>query len=154
MRPVIRLTSTLTFGLTACGSGSGLAPFPDPPDDFAYAYAAPSCAPWDGRAVEILLTTAPAADPEEARPQLRLAIYPQTPDLEGTTYRWPADPELATGARCDADSCRTAAAGEIVLTAVYPDSTLEGTVTLRFGPQEVLTGGFRAIWRSRRILCN
>jgi len=143
----------LALTLTACGSGSGLAPFPNPPDDFAFAYASPSCAPWDGRAVEILLTSAPSADPEDARPQLRLAIYPRTPELQGTTYRWPADQEMGTGARCDADGCRTAPAGEVRLGAVRPDSTLEGAVTLRFGPDEVLSGGFRATWRSRRMLC-
>jgi hypothetical protein len=148
-----RLAGALTLGLTACGSGSDLAPFPNPPDDFAFAYASPSCAPWDGRAVEILLTATPSSSPEDARPQLRLAIYPRTPKLEGTTYRWPADQEMATGARCDADSCHTAPAGEVHLGAVHPDSTLDGTVTLRFGPADVLTGGFRAIWRSRRMLC-
>jgi hypothetical protein len=153
MRPVIRFTTLLTLGLVACGSGSDLAPVPNPPDDFAFAYASPSCAPWDGRAVEILLTEAPSADPEQVRPQLRVAIYPRTSELEGTTYRWPADQEMATGARCEADSCQTAPAGEVRLSAVRPDSTLEGTVSLRFGPGDVLTGGFRATWRSRRMLC-
>jgi hypothetical protein len=153
MRPVTSLTNLLTLGLAACGSGSDLAPFPDPPDHFAFAYATPSCAPWDGSAVEILLTTMPAGDPEAARPQLRLAVYPRSAELAGTTYRWPDDQLMATGARCDADSCQTAPAGEIRLGTVHPDSTLEGTVTLRFGPGDVLTGGFRAAWRSRRMLC-
>jgi len=143
----------LILGLAGCGSGSDLAPLPSAPDNYAYAYASPSCAPWDGRAVEILLTTAPAAAPEEARPQLRLAIYPRTPELQGTTYRWPVDQEMATGARCEADSCQSATEGDVRIRSVHPDSTLEGTVTLRFGPGDVLTGGFRAVWRSRRMLC-
>ena len=93
-------------------------------------------------------------DEEEADQGPESAPEPErTPGLEGATYRWPADPEVATGARCDAGSCRTAPAGEIRLGAVHPDSTLEGTVTLRFGPDDVLTGGFRAVWRSRRMLC-
>jgi hypothetical protein len=153
MRPLTQFANLLTLGLAACGSGSNLAPFPDPPDHFAFAYASPSCAPWDGRAVEILLTTMPAADPEKARPQLRLAIYPGTTELEGATYRWPAEQLMATGARCDGGACRTAPAGEIRLGHVHPDSTLDGTVTLRFAPDDVLSGGFRAVWRSRRMLC-
>jgi hypothetical protein len=150
---VIQLIGAIGVGLTGCGGGSTLAPLPNPPADFAFAYATPSCAPWDGRAVEILLTTKPSANPEDARPQLRLAIYPRTLGLEAITYRWPADPQTAIGARCDSGSCETAPAGELQLRAVHPDSTLEGTVTLRFGPEDVLTGGFRAVWHSRRMLC-
>jgi len=103
--------------------------------------------------VEILLTTRPSDTPENERPQLRLAIYPREVEISGRTYAWPAEPEMATGARCAGDSCRTASSGEIRLMSVRPDSALDGTLTLRFGPDDVVTGGFRAIWRPRRILC-
>jgi hypothetical protein len=136
-----------------CGSGSGFAPVPGPPNGYAYAYASPDCAPWDGRAVEIVLTTVPTNAPESTRPQLRLAIYPRDAEITGKAYRWPADPEMATGARCIADSCEVAATGEIELRPARPDSSLEGTVTLRFGSNDVAAGGFRAAWRPRRILC-
>ena len=144
---------TLAGALVSCGSGSALAPVGNPPGGFAYAYASPDCAPWDGRAVEILLTTKATAEPENERPQLRLAIYPREPEVAGRTYLWPAEPEMASGARCADDSCQSALAGEIRLHAPRPDSALEGTVTLRFGPNDVVTGGFRAAWRPRRILC-
>jgi hypothetical protein len=139
--------------LAGCGSGPDLAPAPGPPADFRYAYASPDCAPWDGRAVQILLTTTPAAAPEEARPQLRLAIYPRETELADQAYRWPNEPQVATGARCTTDSCQTASAGEIRLGPARADSALEGTVTLQFGSTETLIGGFRARWRPRRMFC-
>jgi hypothetical protein len=144
---------TLASALVSCGSGSALAPGANPPGGFAYAYASPDCAPWDGRAVEILLTTKPAAEPEKERPQLRLAIYPREIEVAGRTYRWPAEPEMASGGRCAGDSCQPALAGEIRLQAPRSDSALEGTLMLQFGPNDVVTGRFRAVWRPRRILC-
>jgi hypothetical protein len=139
--------------LAGCKAGSNLAPIPGPPGDFAYAYASPDCAPWDGRAVSILLTTTPSKLPDEARPQLRLALYPREAQIGDRTYAWPAAPEMATGSRCTAAGCESARSGEIRLRAARPDSALEGTVTLRFGPADSLTGGFRAVWRDRRMLC-
>jgi hypothetical protein len=146
-------TVTLTSALLSCGSGAPLAPAGNPPGDFAYAYASPDCAPWDGRAVQILLTTKPAAEPENERPQLRVAIYPRDSEIGGRTYSWPAEPEMASGGRCTGDSCQSASAGEVRLRAPRPDSALEGTLTLRFGPNDAISGGFRAVWRPRRILC-
>lgn len=43
--------------------------------------------------------------------------------------------------------------GDFGLTSIRPDSTLEGTLTLRFGSTEVISGGFRAVWRPRRLFC-
>jgi hypothetical protein len=146
-------TMTLANAVVGCGSGSALAPVGNPPGDFAYAYASPDCAPWDGRAVQILLITKAAAEPENERPQLRVAIYPREIEAAGRTYRWPAEPEMATGSRCTGDSCQSALAGEIRLHAPRPDSALEGTLTLQFGPNDAVSGGFRAVWRPRRILC-
>lgn len=144
---------TVASTLISCGSGASLAPAGSPPGNFAYAYAAPDCAPWDGRAVQILLTTKPTADPENARPQLRLAIYPREIEVAGRTYTWPAEPEMATGGRCPGDSCQSAVAGEIRLHAPRADSALEGTLTLRFGPNDAVSGGFRAVWQPRQMFC-
>jgi hypothetical protein len=149
----VALMLTAALGPLGCRAGSDLAPIAGPPGDFAYAYASPDCAPWDGPAVSIVLTTAPSAAPDEARPQLRLAIYPREVEIAGRSYAWPAQPELATGSRCTAGACQSAPAGEIRLGPARPDSALEGTVTLRFGPGDVVTGGFRAVWRDRRMLC-
>jgi hypothetical protein len=74
-------------------------------------------------------------------------IYPREIRIARQTYRWPAEPEMATGSRCTGDACQTASAGEIRLGSARPDSALQGTLTLRFGPTEVISGVFRAVWR-------
>jgi hypothetical protein len=137
--------------LGACGSDP--APAPHPPVGFDFAYALPDCAPWDGRAVRIVLTSVATDDPESARPQLRAVIYPRETELTGKTYRWPASPDEATGARCDAESCDEARAGEVRVTAERPDSVLEGTVILQFANAETVSGSFRAFWRPRAVFC-
>ena len=147
------LAPAIAGALTGCGPSSDPAPVSHPPGDFRFAYASPDCAPWDGPAVRILLTTTPSDRPEDQGPQLRLVIYPRDAGIAGRTYHWPAEPEMATGARCTGDTCEAASAGEIGLAAIRPDSTLEGTLTLRFGSTEVISRGFRAVWRPRRLFC-
>jgi hypothetical protein len=141
------------LAVSSCKASSDLAPVAGPPGEFAYAYASPDCAPWDGRAVSIVLTTTPATAPDTTSPYLQLAIYPRQPEVAARTYRWPADPEVATGSRCTAEGCTPAAAGEIRLGPPRADSALAGTVTLRFGPGDSVAGGFQAVWRDRRMLC-
>ena len=154
LRQVMGCGSVALSGfLASCRSGPPLAPVGSPQGRFAYAYASPDCAPWDGRAVEILLTTRPTAEPENERPLLRLAIYPRENEVAGQTYVWPAEPEMGSGGRCAGDSCQWAPAGQIRLHAARLDSVLEGTLTLRFGPNDEVAGGFRAVWRPRRVLC-
>jgi hypothetical protein len=64
------VTLAMAADLAGCGPSADPAQVPRPPADFAYAYASPDCAPWDGRAVQILLTTTPSDRPEDERPQL------------------------------------------------------------------------------------
>ncbi len=138
--------------LGACASGADPAPAPHPPDGFDFAYALPDCAPWDGRAVRIVLTNAATDDPESARPQLRAIIFPRETRLAGT-YRWPASTDQGTGARCGTDSCDQATAGQVRVISERADSVLEGTLTLRFANGETVSGQFRAFWRPRVVYC-
>lgn len=55
--------------------------------------------------------------------------------------------------RSEARTGADASAGEIDLASIRPDSTLEGTLTLRFGSTEVISRGFRAVWRPRHLFC-
>jgi hypothetical protein len=152
-RSTLGLLAVAAQALCGCRSGSDLAPLPGPPGEFTYAYASPDCAPWDGRAVSILLTTRPADPPDDVQPQLRLSIYPREVEIAGRTYAWPADPEVAMGSRCTAEGCQPASAGEIRLGPAQADSAFAGSVTLRFGAEDSVSGSFRAIWRGRRVLC-
>jgi hypothetical protein len=157
-RPDRLVIALLIAGAAGCDSPSPEAAVPPPPPGFPYASAAPDCAPWDGAAISILLAAEPGSDTagiaETVRPLLRVAIYPRDTGVTGRTYRWPADPQVAAGLRCEGgDSCEVSDGGEVTLLPAPGDTLFEGSVRLHFADGATISGGFRATWHPRRILC-
>lgn len=143
-----------SLGGIGCDTSSDVIPTPGPPSGYPLAFVMHDCAPWDGPAIAIILTSHALDSLEVAHPYVRLVIYPRGESLTGGTYRWPADPEMAVGTRCvSADSCDLATAGQILVRTVRPDTVLEGRVQLRFASGEQIAGGFRAVWLQRRVMC-
>ena len=134
-----------------------------PPAGFEYAYAGPSCAPWDGYAVSLVLRGAPLAPGDSVidagqAAQLRLAVYPRAPGISPSglnpgSYRWPSETEVAIGSLCQAGSCSTATSGKITLTDVGTDGRLRGSVELALPAAGTLRGAFDAEWRPRQMFC-
>ena len=134
-----------------------------PPAGFEYAYAGPSCAPWDGYAVSLVLRGAPLAPGDSAieagqAPQLRLGLYPRGPGISPSglnpgTYRWPSNTEVAIGSLCQGGSCSTATSGKIVIHEVGDDGRLRGNAELELPGAGTLRGTFDAEWRSRQMYC-
>lgn len=157
------LSSRVVCLLLAALGCSGQAEPSEPPTGFEYAYAGPSCAPWDGFAVSLVLRGAPLAPGDSVieagdPAQLRLALYPRTTGtgpsgLRPGTYRWPDQPEVAVGAWCAAGSCTTMPSGRITVREVAADGRFRGTVELRLLDGKSLRGSFDAEWRPRRMFC-
>jgi len=153
--------AALLLGVSSisCGDSPDLATLPPSPPGFAYAYAAPSCAPWDGPAVSLVLRSDPLAGSDSLieqgdRPQLRISIYPrEAGGLARRTYRWPRQPEEAAASRCESGQCDPVSAGWVTIRTIAPDSQLTGELELRFEGGGTARGGFRAAWRSRRYFC-
>ena len=134
-----------------------------PPAGFEYAYAGPSCAPWDGHAVMLVLRGAPLAPGDSAIeagqvPRLRLALYPRTPGISPSglnpgTYRWPSETEVAIGSLCQGGSCSTATSGRITLREVGTDGRLRGSAELTLPDTGTIRGTFDAEWRPRQMYC-
>jgi hypothetical protein len=134
-----------------------------PPAGFEYAYAGPSCAPWDGHAVMVVLRGAPLAPGDSAieagqAPQLRLALYPRDSGVSPSglnpgTYRWPSETEVAIGSLCQGGSCSTATSGKVTLHDVGTDGRLRGSVELELPGAGPLRGSFDAEWRPRQMYC-
>ena len=134
-----------------------------PPAGFEFAYAGPSCAPWDGHAVMLVLRGAPLAPGDSAieagpAPQLRLALYPRSPGISPSglnpgTYRWPSETEVAIGSLCQGGSCSTATSGKIILHEVGTDGRLRGSAELDLPGTGTLRGSFDAEWRPRQMFC-
>jgi hypothetical protein len=145
----------LGLAVAACGDHS----LPPPPPGFAYAYAAPSCAPWDGPAVSLVLRSNALAGADTLieggdDPQLRVSIYPrEAGGLTRRSYRWPHQPEEAAGARCEAGQCQPIPSGGVTILTLRADSVVTGELKVRLQQGGTLQGGFRAPWRSRRYFC-
>ena len=139
--------------MLACNGSSGeLSELPEP---FTHATAMRDCAPWDGAAVSILLTTAPLdSTMVPMAPYLHLAIWRDPASLENGLFVWPSDEQVGAGSYCaTADSCEAAQAGMVQFRATGDDSTLVGEFELNFRNEDPFTGGFRAVWLPHTVLC-
>ena len=159
MRDITRSSSTAGFAslglvLLGCGPESHLAPFPNPPPGYEYAYATRDCAPWDGPAVTLYFAGSPSDSIPMGVPHLRVSIWKSPAELANRTVRWPADLQGGAALRCAAaDSCEPANGGQISFGGTRPDSSVEGVLLLRWVGGDSVRGSFRAAWRSRRIMC-
>ncbi|HJR36035.1 MAG TPA: hypothetical protein VJ817_13855 [Gemmatimonadales bacterium] len=163
MNPLISASPwILALGLVAAACSAQAEPS-EPPPGFEYAYAGPSCAPWDGHAVMVVLRGAPLAPGDSAieagpAPQLRLALYPRSPGISPSglnpgTYRWPGETEVAIGSICQGGSCSTATSGKVTLHVVGTDGRLRGSAELTLPDAGTIRGSFDAEWRSRQMYC-
>ncbi|MDF2773450.1 MAG: hypothetical protein K0S86_2947 [Geminicoccaceae bacterium] len=153
----------LLLGIPALGCPRQPEP-PAPLADFPHAYAGPSCAPWDGFAVAIVLRRMPLAPGDSIlemgdEPRLQLGVYPRdgrgmgASALRPGTFRWPDEPEVAGGSFCENGRCTGLPAGTITIRQAEPDGRLRGAVDLRLADGRAVRGVFDAEWRHRAQLC-
>ena len=151
---VPRLVGACLFCCVACADAA-TAPAPPLP----YAYAAPSCAPWDGYAVSLVLRGDSLADSVTAIESgtttlLRIALYPrEAGDVTLRAYTWPAAPEEAGASWCRSGACVTAPRGQVTIERIRPDHGFDGTLTVSLPDGSRMTREFRAAWRPRQQLC-
>lgn len=74
--------------------------------DFPFATATPDCAPGDGPAVSVLLTTVPQTAEPVPAPFVRVSLYAALEGVAHRTVRWPTDTETGGASWCPAaDDC-------------------------------------------------
>lgn len=141
----------LVAGCTASSSEVG-----DLPEPFTHAIAMGDCAPWDGAAMSILLTTREVTESTSRieSPHLRLSVWRSPMALENVTIRWPADPVEATASWCENENvCEAASSGMVRFHEVMVDSLATGEFRLAFANRDSIIGGFRAGWLHREMMC-
>jgi hypothetical protein len=152
--PVVTALVALALLLDGCAGESQVAPFPSPPHDYPYAFATPDCAPWDGPAVTVYLLSAAGDSLPPAARHLQISLWMGLPDLPGARFSWPDDSRQGSLLDCaSAESCTPIGAGRVRISELSGDSTLWGEVDLVTQAGDSVHGGFRARWRSRRMLC-
>lgn len=145
--------SALLVLLLGCAGPAGeLGELPEP---FTHATAMRDCAPWDAAAVTVLLTTAPLDTLiMPTPPYLQLTIWRDPGTLENAVYVWPSDEQIGAGFYCVSDGeCEPAVTGMVQFRDIGEDSSLVGEFELTFQNEEPFSGGFRAPWLLRTMMC-
>ena len=162
-RRTLRLTLVLLLP-AGCTRGPETAIPSEPPSGFGYAYAGPSCAPWDGFAVSLGLRADSLAPSDSMiaagdSPQVRLELYPRRSEAGGPSglapgiLQWPNDPEVAAGARCENGQCVRSPRGRVHLRETRPDGSMRGELEVMLENGDTVRGSFDARWRNRVMLC-
>lgn len=116
-----------------------------PPEDFPYAIALRSCAPHDGPAVTIYLSSEEVESPQPSPPYLQIAIWQPVGTLANRTWSLAvSSTEGSASFHATSSGHETASGGNVRVTTVSADTTLEGTVDVTFPTAGRIRGGFTA----------
>ena len=125
-----------------------------PPPGFPHAAAARFCGPTDGPAVAIFLSGAPTFSFAPPPPYVRVAVWQPLDRLTGQSWSLGgAEPEGGAWFFVTEGTFEFATSGEVIVTAVSADTTVEGTLDVRFPRAGRVRGGFKARWLSGRPVC-
>jgi hypothetical protein len=106
----------------------------------------PSCAPWDGQAVSLLLADSGPAPPEERRPLIAIQVYRSMSEVMPASISFDSkDSRTGTSFVCgEAGDCRPAQSTAIRLDAPSADGTVSGRYRLDLGDGHRESGTFLA----------
>lgn len=148
MRVRRHLVTVAVFALTA------IATIATPAGSFSYGTMQSSCAPWDGPAIEIRLTTEPAQCKRVSEPYISIAIWRDLPIHAGQVVKLGAGSNAGSAARCTKEGdCKLAQSATIVLDNYQERSTAAGHYELQFKDGEILKGTFDVKWCETRGVC-
>ena len=139
----------LVFALTAIAAIAS----PDGPS-FSYGTMQSSCAPWDGPAVEMRLTTQPAECKRVSEPYISIAIWRGLPIHEGQVVKLGGGSDAGSAARCVKEGdCKLAQSATIVFDKYQTRSDAAGHYELQFKNGETVKGTFAVKWCEERVFC-
>ena len=126
---------------------------PDGPS-FSYGTMQSSCAPWDGPAIEMRLTTEPAQCKRVTGPYISIAIWRGLPIHEGQVVKLGSGSDAGSAARCAKEGdCKLAESATIVFDKYQGQSGAAGHYELQFKGGEILKGTFAVKWCEERVFC-
>jgi hypothetical protein len=113
-----------------------------------------SCAPWDGPAVEMRLTTQPAECKRVSEPYISIAIWRGLPIHEGQVVKLGSGSDAGSAARCVKEGdCKLAQSATIVFDKYQTRSDAAGHYELQFKNGETVKGTFAVKWCEERVFC-
>ena len=121
---------------------------------YSYGRAQPSCAPWDGPAIDIRLTTEPAQCQQINGPYIALGIWRGLPIHSGQVVKFGATSDAGFASFCHrAGDCERADSGIIVFDTYKDGSGASGHYDLHFKNGKDVNGTFTVEWCENHIVC-
>jgi hypothetical protein len=126
---------------------------PDGPS-FSYGTMQSSCAPWDGPAIEMRLTTEPAQCKRVTEPHIAINIWRDLPIREGQVVKLGSGSDAGSAARCAKEGdCEFVQSATIIFEHYQEHSSTAGRYELQFKDGEILKGTFAVKWCEERVFC-
>jgi len=141
------------IGLTTAAILTAPAALPSSPS-FPYGLIRRSCAPWDGPAIDVRLTTETADCKRETEPFVDIGVWRGLPLHAGQEVKFGSGSDAGFASRCAREgNCERAESGRIVFDAYDEDSGARGHYELQFKGGEIVKGSFDAKWCKQRVIC-
>lgn len=142
----VAVSALATFGV---GTSSPTAEGP-----YSYGSVQASCAPWDGPAVEVRLTTEPAHCGPSGGPYVFIAVWRGLPLHAGQTVKFGPGSDAGTASRCLKEGdCQAARSGTVVFDRFGDGKGAAGRYELIFADGDVVKGAFDVTWCPVRAIC-
>jgi hypothetical protein len=120
----------------------------------SYGSVQASCAPWDGAAVEVRLTSEPAHCGPSKGPFVSIAVWRGLPLHAGQTVKFGPGSDAGTASRCLKEGdCQAARSGTVVFDRFGEGKGAAGRYELIFRDGEVVKGSFDVAWCPVRTIC-
>ena len=121
---------------------------------FPYGTMQSSCAPWDGPAIAITLTSEPAQCKRVTEPYISIAIWRGLPIHAGQVFNLDAGSGAGSVARCTKEGdCKLTQSATIVFDKYQKGASAAGHYELQFKGGEILKGSFAVKWCEERVVC-
>ena len=124
------------------------------PAAFSYGTMQSSCAPWDGPAIGITLTSEPAQCKRTSEPFISIGIWRGLPVQSGQVVKFAPGSDAGFASRCKKEGdCERAQSGSITFDRYEKGSSASGHYELHFKSDETLSGTFEVKWCEERVIC-
>lgn len=124
-------------------------------ESFPYATVGASCAPWDGPAIELHVSTAPLKCGQGDIIELAVSFWRDLPLHDNQTFSLDAKSNWGGASYCKGGQqpCERATSGSIHIDSFTEEKTAKGTYELVFPKLGRVSGSFRAEWCKVRVIC-
>jgi len=121
---------------------------------FSHGVVRHSCAPWDGPAVEVTLTTSAADCDRVSEPYVSMGVWRGLRIHDGQVVKFDTKTDAGFASRCrKAGECQRAESGTIVFDKYEDGSGARGHYELQFKGGESLSGSFDVGWCKTSGMC-